>query len=337
MLRVFPRVQLAALVALILVPLGYVRGVMNRGDDEPMTPSPFAGFAAGAATQFGLASFGRLDQAFAAPVPTEAEKPTVKVTLYAVNFLEYQEFEITRDGEVSPDEEPALEQFFRCKRSGRKHVMHPGVLRVLVDLSEHYPDHVIEIVSGFRRRGFGARHSKHYTGHAIDLRVRGVGIAKVRDYLWSRYPEIGLGHYTQQNFLHVDHRPGEPKVGWTQRRPDGPNHYDPWWTTKSNDPISLFAVAEKQIREHPHRREPVVVAEAALEPAEEAAPAPAPKRTAKKRKHKKKQRTAEDAVATRTGAVAPSPLAPESNTKPQPSNTGTGFGMMMLGTRTSGH
>ena len=48
----------------------------------------------------------------------------------------------------------------------------------------------------------------HFAGHAIDLRVRGVRTAKVRDFVWREHHEVGVGHYAVQDFVHVDSRPG---------------------------------------------------------------------------------------------------------------------------------
>ena len=156
----------------------------------------------------------------------------VEINLYAENFQVYGTFYLTREGEVIGDPKE-LEHFFRCKRSNRTHVMHPRTLAMLADVASTFPGHVIEVVSGFRRRGIGAPNSKHYIGQAIDFRIRGVGLAKVRNYLWDKYKEMGLGHYHQQGFLHMDFRT-EEKIGWNQHRSGRSNHYHPTWTHRGD-------------------------------------------------------------------------------------------------------
>lgn len=158
--------------------------------------------------------------------PGHAEIP---VTLYNVNSRETRTFLLTADGRPVSGNRDELDRFFRCKRSGRRHKMAPQVIAVLADVARHHPGHVIDVVSGYRRRGVGARHSKHYTGHAIDFRVRGVATPVVRDMVWATHSLIGLGHYTGDDFLHVDYRPAEGKIAWTQRREGGNYRYHPAW------------------------------------------------------------------------------------------------------------
>ncbi len=155
----------------------------------------------------------------------------VNVQFYDVNRHEERTFEITLDGQVRGDATVRdVQHFFRCRRSGRQHTMDARLLRMLAVLSDHYEGRTIEIVSAFRRRGIGAPHSKHYRGQAIDLRVRGIPLRAVRDYIWNKYQEVGVGHYHEQNFLHIDYRTVAERVAWTQRRPNAANQYNPWWS-----------------------------------------------------------------------------------------------------------
>lgn len=154
----------------------------------------------------------------------------VPVFLHNVNTREDRLFILNREGHIVGESSEAIEDFFHCRRSGRRHAMAPEVLSMLAGIAAEYPGHVIEIVSGYRRRGFGVRRSKHFSGRAIDLRVRGVKTHELRDFLWGqRHEAMGLGHYRHENFIHVDHRPKEPKVGWTQRRKNSPYRYNPRW------------------------------------------------------------------------------------------------------------
>lgn len=153
----------------------------------------------------------------------------VVMRLFNVNSRELRDFEVSPEGKPYGDPK-LLEHFFRCKRSGRSHEMAPGVIAVLADVARNWPGKTIEIVSGFRRRGTGVRRSKHYIGNAIDFRVRGVPVADVRDFIWTRHSHIGLGHYHGGGYLHIDYRPHEPKIGWNQYHNGGHYRYHPSWS-----------------------------------------------------------------------------------------------------------
>jgi uncharacterized protein YcbK (DUF882 family) len=111
--------------------------------------------------------------------------------------------------------------------------MAPGLVSIVADLGAHYPGQVIEVVSGYRAPPYGAPHSKHFSGHAMDLRVRGARTAKVRDYLWTHHHHVGVGHYVRQNFIHVDYRPRDPDIAWTSRHAGAPYHYHPRWARRA--------------------------------------------------------------------------------------------------------
>ena len=159
--------------------------------------------------------------------------PMVTVKLANVNTDETATFQIGRDGEITAEEAQALEQFFRCRRSGRHMTMAPGVLAMLADVARHWPGRTIEIISGFRAPPFGAPHSKHFRGHAIDLRVKGVRTSVLRDYVWRGHTQVGVGHYPETNFVHMDWRPGEPDTAWTATDEEGAPNYHPRWAKRA--------------------------------------------------------------------------------------------------------
>jgi uncharacterized protein YcbK (DUF882 family) len=111
--------------------------------------------------------------------------------------------------------------------------MSAGVLSLLFDVARKFPGHTIEIVSGYRSPPYGAPRSKHFRGNAIDLRVRGVRLGAVRDAMWSSHHGIGVGWYPEQNFIHVDHRPGEPDMSWSAKGEGAPYRYHPYWAEKA--------------------------------------------------------------------------------------------------------
>jgi len=159
--------------------------------------------------------------------------PGVTVRLKNINTNETGTFEVGKDGAARPAQARDLAYFFRCRRTGRQMPIAPGVLVLLADVAQHWPTRVIEVVSGFRAPPYGAAHSKHFRGHAIDLRVRGVRTAKVRDYLWRGHHQVGVGHYPGENFVHMDWRPGEPDTAWTAADEAGTPEYHPRWAKKA--------------------------------------------------------------------------------------------------------
>jgi uncharacterized protein YcbK (DUF882 family) len=159
--------------------------------------------------------------------------PMVSVRLSNVNTQETGTFQIGREGEVTAEQADAIERFFRCRRSGRQMTMAPGVLAMLADVAKRWPNRTIEVISGFRAPPFGAPHSKHFRGHAIDLRVKGVRTSVLRDYVWRGHHEVGVGHYPSTNFVHMDWRPGEPDTAWTAANEEGTPVYHPRWATRA--------------------------------------------------------------------------------------------------------
>lgn len=159
--------------------------------------------------------------------------PLIAVKLANVNTQERATFHIGSEGEVSAEEAAAIESFFRCRRSGRHMTMAPGVLAMLADVARRWPNRTIEVISGFRAPPFGAPHSKHFRGHAIDLRVKGVRTSALRDFVWRGHQQIGVGHYPGTNFVHMDWRPGEPDTAWTARDEEGTPVYHPRWARRA--------------------------------------------------------------------------------------------------------
>jgi uncharacterized protein YcbK (DUF882 family) len=113
-----------------------------------------------------------------------------------------------------PDALARVNQFLRDFRTDDVHVIDPGLLDLLHRLSSRLqasePFHVI---SGYRsprtngllraRSGGVARYSLHMDGKAIDIRLPGVSLARVR----TAALDLGLGgvgYYPGPDFVHVD-------------------------------------------------------------------------------------------------------------------------------------
>jgi uncharacterized protein YcbK (DUF882 family) len=163
------------------------------------------------------------------PIPASR----VHAVLYIKNVRQTVTLDLPVDGVLDDVDAKALRKLLRCRRSGRSRRIATGVLVMLADIADRYPGHVIEIVSGYRAPPYGAPRSKHFSGHAIDFRVRGIDSKEIRDYLWTAYEGgYGVGYYPTNDFIHMDHRPGMHDTAWEQRRPNQPNRYHPTWARK---------------------------------------------------------------------------------------------------------
>jgi uncharacterized protein YcbK (DUF882 family) len=172
-----------------------------------------------------------------------------EATFFNVNTRESEEFFLRFDGEMSAADMKRITHLFRCKRTGRERAPDRGLLQILARLADRYQGHVLEVVSAHRHNRGTARTSKHRSGHALDLRVRGVNVKKVRAFLWKMDAPIGLGYYRAQQFVHVDHRPLEGKIAWDQRTESSTYRYHPRWAGGPPKKLS------KQAR--PSRRKPL--------------------------------------------------------------------------------
>lgn len=154
----------------------------------------------------------------------------VEVTLHDANHDDVYTVLIGRDGTVDADTKQVVQHAFRCRRSERERKLDRGLLAMVADIAAHYPGKTIEYVSGYRNYRGESKTSPHRAGRAIDFRIPGVKLIAVRDYAWKQFTEVGVGWYPGDDFIHVDHRPGEADIAWTERR--GKNRYHPSWAKR---------------------------------------------------------------------------------------------------------
>ncbi len=195
--------------------------------------------------------------AFVKSVYDTVVEPKVALTLYNVNTRQLETFNFTYDGQVDEDQAKALKYFFRCRRTGRRRNISPQTLSLLVDIGRRFPGHTIEIVSGYRAPPYGVRNSRHFHGAAIDLRVQGVKIVDVRDYVWSNHTNgIGVGYYRGQDFIHIDTRPGRNDAAWTSPRRNARYRNNPKWSRKPRaidlPPVEDMGVTTSADDDHAH-------------------------------------------------------------------------------------
>jgi uncharacterized protein YcbK (DUF882 family) len=159
----------------------------------------------------------------------------VHVELFDVNGEHGAAFDLPLDGKLDKQTQREVAKFFSCRRSGRVKPLHPGVVAMLAEVGQRYPGHVIEIVSGFRGGREERKTSPHLAGRAIDLRVRGVKTAEVRDWLWATHSHVGIGFYPHHDFLHMDTRPTQHDACWTQQHMNDDNDYHPRWARRARE------------------------------------------------------------------------------------------------------
>jgi len=107
-----------------------------------------------------------------------------------------------------------INRFLGDFRTGDIAEMDPRLLDLLHDVrNELGTDQTFEVISAYRspktnellrsRSGGVARNSQHLLGNAIDVRLRGVPIEKLRDTALDMQ-RGGVGFYKQSDFVHMD-------------------------------------------------------------------------------------------------------------------------------------
>lgn len=144
------------------------------------------------------------------PVPQE-----YRLRLFHTHTGERLDIVYRRGDQYLPDALTRLDRFLRDHRTGTIHHYDPRVFDLLHDLGEKLAgiDPEIDVVCGYRtpgsneylrQHGHGvAEHSLHMQAMAIDIRIPGVGTARLRDAALSLH-RGGVGYYAQSQFVHVD-------------------------------------------------------------------------------------------------------------------------------------
>jgi uncharacterized protein YcbK (DUF882 family) len=170
-------------------------------------------------------------QPIAAPELVAPSPATVHVVL--TRGHKRLEIDLPIDGKVSPEMANEIARIMRCPTSGRTRRIASGTLALLADVAARFPGHEIEVISAVRdepeRTRGGVKHSKHWSGHAIDIKVRGAKLADVRDAMWKNHRNIGVGWYPDSGFIHIDYRPDVHDTAWTQAKRNADNNYNPRW------------------------------------------------------------------------------------------------------------
>ncbi len=180
------------------------------------------------------------------PVPVPAEGAVlmmearaaapVEVTLFDENLRVTERVVLERDGSADEETLHRLTYLFRCRTTGHKRPMAQRTLAMLADLAERYEGKTIDFVSAHRAARGESGTSPHRASRALDFRIKGVPLREIRDYLWRKYTEVGIGWYPNEGFVHMDSRPGKRDTAWTYQ--SGQNRYHPYWSelARAKDP-----------------------------------------------------------------------------------------------------
>ncbi len=151
----------------------------------------------------------------------------VEVKLYDENLHVDATVLINHDGNVDDATGAEIRHLFRCRATNRERPIARKTLAMLADVAEQYDGKTIEFVSVYRVQRGESSTSPHRDGRAIDFRIRGMQLRPIRDYLWKKYSEVGIGWYPSEQFIHMDTRPTLHDTSWTFLA--GRNHYHPYW------------------------------------------------------------------------------------------------------------
>ncbi len=119
-----------------------------------------------------------------------------------------------RNGEYVPDALSNINAFLSDFRTGESIEIDPHLLDLICDLREKLGgEGTYEVISAYRspktnemlrgRSSGVAKNSQHLLGRAIDLRLTGVELKKLRDTAIAMQ-RGGVGYYASPDFVHID-------------------------------------------------------------------------------------------------------------------------------------
>ena len=161
----------------------------------------------------------------------------VEVKLYDENLHVNASVLIDHEGNSDEATTREIHHLFRCRVTNRERPIARKTLMMLADVAEMYEGKTIEFVSVYRVQRGESLTSPHRDGRAIDFRIRGVQLRTIRDYLWNKYTEVGVGWYPSEQFIHMDTRPTMHDTSWTFLH--GTNHYNPYWAELARRPAPI--------------------------------------------------------------------------------------------------
>jgi uncharacterized protein YcbK (DUF882 family) len=119
-----------------------------------------------------------------------------------------------KHGQYLTDAMRRIDWLLRDHRTGDVHPIDPALLDLLASVHARVDagPRVFEVISGYRSpatngmlqsRGGVASQSLHLSGKAVDVRIPGVALARLRDAALSMKAG-GVGYYPKSGFVHID-------------------------------------------------------------------------------------------------------------------------------------
>lgn len=156
-------------------------------------------------------------------LPTsELLRPSGSLWVFSENLHEEVKVNIyDEDGDFNDGALAALDHEFRCRRTREERAVDPRLYEMLSRIQDHFGGRRIHLVSGFRFQRNEA--SRHYHASAMDIRIPGVSLKRLRTYVHTLdRGGMGIGYYPNSRFVHVDFRaPGQPSYRWVDRSRPG--------------------------------------------------------------------------------------------------------------------
>jgi uncharacterized protein YcbK (DUF882 family) len=113
-----------------------------------------------------------------------------------------------RTGRFSPRVMRSMRTLLKCHHTGKQHTISRRLIEVLYSTARHFHSDKLYVIAGYRApriaKQKGNPKSPHKRGVACDFRLDNVSNETVRDYLRSKYRDIGVGYYPNSGFVHVD-------------------------------------------------------------------------------------------------------------------------------------
>jgi uncharacterized protein YcbK (DUF882 family) len=173
-------------------------------------------------------------------VADRPEEHPAGITFYFENRHEEATFALVdSDGAAQPDVLKEFSHFVRCWRTGREKMIHPRTAEIVTAMAQHFHVDRVDVVSGYRARPYGAPHSKHFIGRAMDIRVPGVKAKEVATWLWQNFRHVGVGYYPLQQFVHIDTR--DQDIRWVDSASHGESAHAHYFVRVGEPPLPATA------------------------------------------------------------------------------------------------
>ncbi|OJX09526.1 MAG: hypothetical protein BGO77_05040 [Caedibacter sp. 37-49] len=139
-----------------------------------------------------------------------------KLVLYNTHTSEWFKDIFWADGHYIPEQLDALNHFLRDPSNGKTTNIEPKLFDLMNNIQKAVNEKKpFEIISGYRSKEFNdhlrktgkgvAQNSKHIEGKAVDIRMAGTQLVKLRNAAKAQKAG-GVGFYPKSNFIHIDIR-----------------------------------------------------------------------------------------------------------------------------------